>query len=186
MKLHLNLDFYICSGPDREEMANMLLNALLVSSIHLLQQKYSKPWSKNVSQLLDLLNHCFTLCSSTIFTSDHLMPITDALLLILSEPSMFEESRPMIKSTIHLLLTLINNNEIISKYCKQRQKFFQRLSKIENEVYLILISLMDDDEIKMMINSNETFPLIIRRYLEQQNNEESNRINSLAKRLKRK
>ncbi|CAF3854051.1 unnamed protein product, partial [Rotaria sp. Silwood1] len=171
-------------GPNREEMANMLLNTLLAISTRLLQQQYSNSWSKNAIQLLNLLNHCFTLCSSNMLTSEHLVPLTDVLLRILNQPSMFEENQPMIKSVIYLLLTFINNNERILQYCKQRQEFFQKLSDKENEMYLILMPLMSDDEIKTMNNNNGSFSLILRRYLEEQNDEESPRINSLRERLK--
>ncbi|CAF3521998.1 unnamed protein product [Rotaria sp. Silwood1] len=164
----------------------MLLNTLLAISTRLLQQQYSNSWSKNAIQLLNLLNHCFTLCSSNMLTSEHLMPLTDVLLQILNQPPMFKENQPMIKSIIYLLLTLINNNERILQYCKQRQEFFQKLSDKENEMYLILMPLMSDDEIKTMNNNNGSFSLILRRYLEEQNDEESPRINSLRERLKRK
>ncbi|CAF4663565.1 unnamed protein product, partial [Rotaria sp. Silwood1] len=87
-------------GPNREEMANMLLNTLLAISTRLLQQQYSNSWSKNAIQLLNLLNHCFTLCSSNMLTSEHLMPLTDVLLQILNQPPMFKENQPMIKNIL--------------------------------------------------------------------------------------
>ncbi|CAF1435592.1 unnamed protein product, partial [Rotaria sordida] len=154
------------TGSDKEETANILLNALLPSSIRLLQLKPSK----HVTHLLDLLNHSFALCSSTIFTNNNLLvPITYTLLSIISDQSISEESQSMIKSILRLLLTLINNNQMIFQCVQQRQELFQNLIGLEDEAYIILVSIMNDSEIKSMINSNETFALCVQKYIEQQN-----------------
>ncbi|CAF4596428.1 unnamed protein product, partial [Rotaria sp. Silwood2] len=154
------------SGSDKEETANILLNALLPSSNRLLQLKPSK----HVTHLLDLLNHSFALCSSTIFTNNSLLvPITYTLLAMISKQSIFEEIYSMIKSILRLLLTLINNNQMIFQCVQQHQELFQNLIGLEDEAYIILVSIMNDSDIKSMINSNETFALCVQKHIEQQN-----------------
>ena len=165
-------------------MANVLLHTLLVSVTRLLQQKHSKEWLERATQLLDLLNHSFALCNSTIFVNDNLIPVSDALVSILNDRSLIETNRYMFKSVIYLLLTLINNSDMVLKRVKRQQEIFLQLTDIEGEAYLVLATLVDDNEIMTMMNRNEKCAFVIQQYLKQQNIEENSRLTSLTKRLK--
>lgn len=152
-------------------MSNRLLNTLLIPSTNILKTKYSQHWLKPLIHLIDLLNKSFTECHSTLLKDDGLILLTDVLL------SLVEEESLLIKSSIHLLIKLINKYENILKYVQQKQEFLYKLIYIENQVYLIIASISNDDQIKIMINNDQNFDLVLREYIKQEND-------LLSKRLK--
>jgi len=167
-------------------MSNRLLNQLLVTSSIILPQKYPKKFSKVLSHLIDLLNKSFIECNPTLLINDDLILLTDSILSIFNDQSLLEERRSIRKSSIQLLITLINKFEIIFKYVKQRQDIFNKLINIENQFYLILASLMNNNQIKNTIKQNQYFHQFIREYINQQNNQEFYQNDLFIKRLKRK
>ena len=135
LTFHLILYFNfirIFLGKNKEEMSNRLLNTLLIPSINILKKKYSQHWLKPRIHLIDLLNKSFTESHSTTLKNEDLISLTDVLL------SLIEEESLLIKSSIHLLIKLINKYEFILKYIQQKQDILYKLISIDNQIYLII------------------------------------------------
>ncbi|CAF1164434.1 unnamed protein product [Didymodactylos carnosus] len=84
----------------------------------------------------------FHLCmAATLFDTDQLLPLVDALLAILDEKTLsLQENSSIIKYSLDLLRTLTNKNEAVLKYVQQRDDVFQSLKELHRDDNKSLLS----------------------------------------------
>ncbi|CAF1179523.1 unnamed protein product [Adineta steineri] len=172
------------TGPNREEFSNRLLHSLLIPSCRIFAENSWKNSSKSLNLLIDVLNYSFVKCNVHLLINDDLLFLIDSILILLTNERILKDKRSIIKSLIRLILTLLSKYEFLLKYVKQRQEIFYKLINIENDIYLILAFIMNNHQIKNILNHNENFALVLREYVNQLNKQQFYQNDFLTKRLK--